>query len=133
MHQLSSLDAQFLGLESSKVYGHVGGLLIFDPSTAPNGKFGVDDVSGLIAERVHLVPPFRWRLVQVPLNLNYPYWSEDPDFDLAFHVRDRRATPETIGSLLRQWGGSGAGRWTGRVRCGRYMSSRACRTLAWRS
>ena len=30
---------------------------------------------------------FRQRLVRVPLDLDHPYWIEDPDFDLEFHVR----------------------------------------------
>lgn len=30
---------------------------------------------------------FRQRLVRVPLSLDNPYWIEDPDFDLEFHVR----------------------------------------------
>jgi WS/DGAT/MGAT family acyltransferase len=93
MHQLSSLDAQFLGLESSKVYAHVGGLLIFDPSTASTGKLGIKEISGLIAERLHLVPPFRWRLIQVPLGLDHPYWTEDPAFDLGYHVRETAVPP----------------------------------------
>ena len=93
MHQLTSLDAQFLAVESSKTFGHVGGLLVFDPSTAPNGTLGVDEVKALIADRVHLVPPFRWRLVQVPLGLDHPYWADDPDFDLDFHIRESAVPP----------------------------------------
>ena len=30
---------------------------------------------------------FRERLVRVPFDLDHPYWIEDPDFDLEFHVR----------------------------------------------
>ncbi len=29
----------------------------------------------------------RQRLVRVPFDLDYPYWIEDPDFDLEYHVR----------------------------------------------
>ena len=38
MRQLTSLDAQFLALENARQSGHVGGLAILDPSTAPGGK-----------------------------------------------------------------------------------------------
>ena len=38
MRQLTSLDAQFLALESARQTGHVGGLAILDPSTAPGGE-----------------------------------------------------------------------------------------------
>src|SRR3712207_6519455 len=93
MHQLTSLDAQFLAVESSKTFGHVGGLFIFDPSTAPGQALGLDEVTKHVQRRLHLVPPFRWRLVQVPLNLDHPYWAEDPDFDLEFHIRESAVPP----------------------------------------
>jgi WS/DGAT/MGAT family acyltransferase len=88
MRQLTSLDAQFLALETARQSGHVGGVAILDPSTAPGGTLEVDDMKRLLAERLPLLPPFRWRLVEVPLGLDYPYWVDDPDFDLDFHVRE---------------------------------------------
>jgi diacylglycerol O-acyltransferase / wax synthase len=93
MRQLTSLDAQFLAMESPRTYGHVGGLAILDPSTAPGGQVTGKDISRLVSERLHLLPPFRWRLVDVPLGLDHPYWAEDPDFDLDFHIRDTGAPP----------------------------------------
>jgi diacylglycerol O-acyltransferase / wax synthase len=88
MRQLSPLDAMFLNIESRSMVGHVGGLAIFDPSDLPSGRISVDDVRSLIEERLHLLPPFRWRLVEMPLGLDYPYWIEAPEFDLEFHVRE---------------------------------------------
>jgi WS/DGAT/MGAT family acyltransferase len=88
MRQLTSLDAQFLALESGSHTGHVGGIAILDPSTAPGGTFGCAELRALIRERLPLLPPFRWRLAEVPLGLDYPYWVEDPDFDLDYHVRE---------------------------------------------
>jgi WS/DGAT/MGAT family acyltransferase len=38
--------------------------------------------------RLHLVPPFRRRLVEVPFGVDNPYWIEDPDFDIELHVRE---------------------------------------------
>ena len=93
MRQLTSLDAQFLGVESARTYGHVGGLAVYDPSTAPGGKLELSDLCRLVAERLHLLPPFRWRLVEVPLGLDLPYWVEDRDFDLDFHLRDSAVPP----------------------------------------
>src|SRR5215210_4803023 len=93
MRQLTTLDAQFLAVESAKTYGHVGGLAVYDPSTAPGGRLGVEDLCRLVSERLHLLPPFRWRLVEVPLSLDLPYWVEDPDFDLDFHVRESAVPP----------------------------------------
>src|SRR3954447_25709599 len=93
MRQLTSLDAQFLNVESARIYGHVAFLGIYDPSTAPGGKLGGAEVRRLLGERCHLLPPLRWRLVPVPLGLDLPYWVEDPDFDLEFHIRES-ALPE---------------------------------------
>src|SRR5688500_3718032 len=88
MRQLTSLDAQFLALETPRQTGHVGGVAILDPSTAPGGSLDCDDMKRLLAERLPLLPPFRWRLAEVPLGLDYPYWVDDQDFDLDFHVRE---------------------------------------------
>jgi WS/DGAT/MGAT family acyltransferase len=88
LRQLTSLDAQFLALETSRQSGHVGGLAILDTSTRPNGSISCADIKGLLSERLLNLPPFRWKLVEVPLGLDYPYWIDDQDFDLDFHVRE---------------------------------------------
>ena len=68
MQQLTGLDNSFLRLEGPSMYGHVASLAIFDPATAPHAV-GYQDVRELVASRLHLVPPFRRRLVEVPLLL----------------------------------------------------------------
>jgi WS/DGAT/MGAT family acyltransferase len=93
MRQLTTLDAQFLAVETARTYGHVGSFAVYDPSTAPAGELTVQDVCRLVSERLHLLPPFRWRLVQVPFGIDLPYWVEDPDFDLDFHIRESAVPP----------------------------------------
>ena len=93
MRQLTSLDAQFLAVESTKTYGHVGGFAVYDPSSASGGELTTGDLCRLIGERLHMLPPFRWRLVEVPFSLDLPYWIEDPDFDLDFHIRESAVPP----------------------------------------
>jgi diacylglycerol O-acyltransferase len=88
MRQLSGLDTMFLNLETNAVPMHVGGLTILDPGTAPR-EFGFAAVRRLIESRLHLLPMFRRRLVESPLNLDLPYWIEDPEFDIEHHVRHR--------------------------------------------
>jgi WS/DGAT/MGAT family acyltransferase len=92
MQQLTGLDTSFLNLETPTTYGHVSGLAIFDPASAPVPST-FDDVKDLIMERIHLLPPYRRRLVEVPFGLDHPYWIEDPDFDLDFHVRHMGLPP----------------------------------------
>jgi diacylglycerol O-acyltransferase / wax synthase len=93
VRQLTALDQQFLALEDSRHYGHVGGLAILDPSTAPGGELTLIGLQNLIADRLPLVPPFHWRLIEVPFDLDYGYWLEDPEFDLEFHVRELALAP----------------------------------------
>jgi diacylglycerol O-acyltransferase len=88
VRQLTSLDAQFLALETNRQSGHVGGLAVLDQSTRPDGSVSCADMKTLLEERLPLLPPFRWKLVEVPFGLDYPYWIDDPDFDLDFHVRE---------------------------------------------
>jgi WS/DGAT/MGAT family acyltransferase len=88
MRQLTSLDAQFLALENDRQSGHVGSLAILDQSTAPGGELTARDMCRLLSERLPLLPPMRWRLAEVPLGLDYPYWVDDQDFDLDYHVRE---------------------------------------------
>jgi diacylglycerol O-acyltransferase len=88
MQQLSPLDAQFLHVETATTVGHVGSLLLLDPTTAPGGELSLDGVREVLEPRLHLAPPLRQRLVSVPLSLGLPYWVDDPDFDIEFHLRE---------------------------------------------
>ena len=88
MRQLSPLDAKFLHVESATTSGHVGSLLILDPSTAPAVELTLDDLRDVLEPRLHLAAPLRQRLVTVPLSLGLPYWVDDPDFDIEFHLRE---------------------------------------------
>ena len=85
MKQLSGLDASFLYMETPNTYGHVSGLAIYE---RPDGDFdpfqaAYDRFDALIGR----LEPMRRRLVEVPFKLDHPYWIDDPDFDLNYHVR----------------------------------------------
>ena len=79
---------QFLALENDRQAGHVGALVMLDASTAPSGQLRVRDLRRVIGERIGDLPPLRWRLAEVPLGLDYPYWVDDGEFDLEYHVRE---------------------------------------------
>ena len=87
MQQLSGMDASFLYAETPRAHMAGGGVAIYDPSTAPGGKVTFKGILNHIEERLHEARVFRQRLVRVPFDLDHPYWIEDPDFDLEFHVR----------------------------------------------
>ncbi|MFP6654340.1 MAG: wax ester/triacylglycerol synthase family O-acyltransferase [Myxococcota bacterium] len=87
MQQLNGLDAAFLNLETATTPTHVAGLAIYDQSTAPDGAVTFKGILANIESRLHLARCFRQRLARVPFGFDHPYWIEDADFDLEFHVR----------------------------------------------
>ena len=87
MRQLQGMDASFVAMESSKSPMHIGNLLIYNPETAPGGFVRFKDILQFFRERLQLSKTVRQRLVRVPLDLDYPYWIEDPNFDLEYHLR----------------------------------------------
>lgn len=101
MRQLTGLDASFLHMEDDHIIGHVAGLLVLDPSSLDE-PFTADTVRRYIADRLHLLPSMRWRLVTVPLGLDLPYWRDDPDIDLDYHVRGIALPPNSGERELRE-------------------------------
>ncbi len=87
MEQLSSIDASFIQAESPNLPMHITTVSVYDPSTAPQGPVRFKDIMKLYEEAIFEVPLLRRRLVEVPGNMDFPYWIEDPDFDIEFHVR----------------------------------------------
>jgi WS/DGAT/MGAT family acyltransferase len=82
LSRLSSIDASFLTNESSDSHMHVGAVLIFEGPPPSYDDF-LDHVRG----RLHLVPRFRQKLATPPAQTGRPFWVDDPNFNLAYHVR----------------------------------------------
>lgn len=87
MQQLTGLDASFLYLETANSPMHIGGISIYDPSTAPDGVVGFKQILANTLQRAHRVRSFNNVLVEVPLRLDHPYWKSDGPFDPEFHIR----------------------------------------------
>ncbi len=85
MQRLSGLDAGFLYMETRTLHMHTLKVAVVDPSTVPGG-YTFERFKEVLEERLHLLPPFRRRLVMVPLGLHHPLWIEDAGFDLDDHV-----------------------------------------------
>lgn len=96
MQRVRGRDAIFLYVETPQNTMHMVFCIVLDPSTIPDGQTHPRDIyhrfRDLLAERLHLFPPFRQRLVEVPFDLHHPVLIEDPGFDLDFHIR-RAALP----------------------------------------
>ena len=79
---MSTLDAEFLHLEDGVGHMHIGAVCIFaDPPPS------FDDISGMIAAKLHLIPRYRQRVRTVPFELGRPVWVDDPHFALEYHLR----------------------------------------------
>ena len=87
MQQLSGMDAAFLYFETRNAPTHIGSFAIYDQSTAPGGRVTFKGILANVERRLHLARCFRQKLVTVPFDIDHPYWIEDPEFDLEFHVR----------------------------------------------
>jgi diacylglycerol O-acyltransferase len=87
LRQLQGMDASFVALETRNSPMHIGSILIYNPATAPGGFVRFKDILGFLGDRMKMSKTLRQRLVRVPFDLDYPYWIEDPDFDLEYHVR----------------------------------------------
>lgn len=89
MDRLNPLDALFVDAEDEDRHTSmaIGSIAIFE---GPVPSY--DDVLVHIAGRLPLLPRYRQRLRTVPLRLGRPVWSDDPCFDIRYHVR-RTALP----------------------------------------
>lgn len=81
--RLSATDASFLVQERQGSHMHIGGLMVFE-GPMPD----IDVLKAHIRSRLHLVPRYRQRLVWAPLEAGRPFWADDPEFNLSYHVRD---------------------------------------------
>jgi WS/DGAT/MGAT family acyltransferase len=87
MEQLSWTDDMMLRAEKPETPMQIQMLLIYDQSTAPAGRVTFKRILEEIDARLHLAPTFRRRLTELPGGLHMPYWVDDPNFDLEYHVR----------------------------------------------
>ena len=87
--RLTALDAGFLRLESAVTPMHTGSIAVFEgrPLRDTRGRIRLDDIRRLVEERLDLVPRFRQRVVEAPMELGRPTWVDDPDFDVSHHVK----------------------------------------------
>src|SRR5215207_4459277 len=89
MQQLTPLDAWFIN-ESETSFQHICDILVFE---AAGPGLSIEELRRVVEQRLHLLPPLRRRLVEVPFGMDEPYWIEDPDFDLSQHLHEH-ALPE---------------------------------------
>ena len=82
---MNGIDPMFVYSETPETPMEMAYACVFDPSTAPNG-YSFEGVRSLLIERVPTLPPFRRRIMTVPLGLDNPRWVDDPNFDVDNHL-----------------------------------------------
>ena len=105
VRQLTPQEVLFVGGETRTIHQHTAGLTILDAGDRPD--FGYESIRKHLEERLGDIPHFRWRLHEVPLQLDLPYWVEDEDFSFDRHIRpigvpapgDREALGELVSYL----------------------------------
>src|SRR5829696_7882023 len=93
MKQLSGIDASFLYMETASQFGHVSSLSIYAKPPDQAGYNPFLAWRDQLDRRLHLLEPLRRRLRTVPFALDHPFWVDDADFDLDFHVRHTAVPP----------------------------------------
>lgn len=95
MDRVRSHEVAALAGDTETTPAQMGSLLILEAGpdgAGPDGAATAESVRAVVADRLALVPRYRQRLYQAPGGLTSPAWSDDPDFDLDYHVR-RSALP----------------------------------------
>ena len=106
MRRVVGPDAAFLTGETPEWHFHVSALQILDPTAVPG--FGFEALRAVFARRIHLIPQFRWKLLEPPLGLGWSFFVDDPDFDLDDHLHhvalggscDRYELGRLVGDLI---------------------------------
>ena len=96
IQQVSGSDATFLYAESPTSPMHIATLTIVE------GSLEFDDFKKIVASKLHLIPKFRKRLLNVPMNLDYPYWVDDPNFDIDLHINRLKLPDPSNWKTLRE-------------------------------
>lgn len=84
---LSAFDAQFLYWDTPSTPMNMGNICVFEgkPVLDACGRFRLEDAQEAIGNRLHRVPRYRMKLMEV--EGQHPILIDDPDFDIENHVR----------------------------------------------
>ena len=87
MEQLTELDYTFIQMESNRTPMHITPIMFYDQSGVKGGRVRFKDILETFERNLYKSKIFRRKLAGGSMGFDTPYWIEDPDFDLEFHVR----------------------------------------------
>jgi WS/DGAT/MGAT family acyltransferase len=87
VQQLTELDYTFVQMESNRTPMHITPVMFYDQSKVRRGKVRFKEILTVFERNLHKSAVFRRKLAGGALGLDTPYWVEDKNFDLEFHVR----------------------------------------------
>ena len=79
---MSAQDASFLHIEDENNPMHIGSVVVIE---GPPASYG--DIVRAVAAKLPRVPRYRQRVRFVPMELGRPVWTDDPHFQILYHVR----------------------------------------------
>ncbi|MET0317324.1 MAG: wax ester/triacylglycerol synthase domain-containing protein, partial [Rhodococcus fascians] len=83
---MNGLDRMFLNVESDRLPMDMFGILMLDPSTAPDGH-DYQRFRAEIAARFPRIPVFTRRPVTAPFAAGHEHWIVDPEFSIDRHLK----------------------------------------------
>lgn len=81
LESISGMDATFLYGETDTSPMHIGGVVVIE------GSLKFETFKKIIQSRIHQLDKMRKRLIYVPMSIDYPYWVDDPNFDIDLHLQ----------------------------------------------
>jgi len=87
MQQLTEMDCNFLQQESVYTPMHISPVIVYDQSHRAGGRVRFKEILTVFERNLHKSAIFRRKLAGGAMGLDTPYWVEDPNFSLEFHVR----------------------------------------------
>jgi len=99
---LTARDAWFLYAERPEAPLDLGTVYVFEGGSHVPGGRGAEGLEETVAERIHLVPRYRQRILRMPFNIAHPVWVDDEHFDLGNHIRRETLPPPGDGAQVRK-------------------------------
>lgn len=94
--RFGALDAAFLNFEGKEMPLHIGGVCVFD-GVIPFNRF-----VATIESKLDQIPRYREKVVWPFLNIGYPTWQYDQDFDIRRHIFHVKLDPPGDMEQLRE-------------------------------